>query len=67
VDGLQSNVLTRVQELTAPEERVEHVRVSDIVGVGRMLDTSEDVEEVLEQLKDRLLKALASGARVILE
>ena len=67
VDSLRADALFRVQELTAPEERVERVRVADVVGLGQALGTPEEVEEVLEQLRDHLLKLIASGVKVVLE
>jgi len=67
VDGLRSDVLLRVQELTAPEETVERVRVSDVAGVGQTLSTPEEVDDLLEQLRDHLLKLIASGIKVVLE
>jgi len=43
------------------------VRVSDVTGVGQTLGAPEDVEELLERLRDYLLKLIASGVKVILE
>ena len=67
VGGLRSNVLLRVQELTAPEEQIERVRVSEAVGVGTTLGTEDEVEELLTELRDYLLKLIASGVKVVLE
>ena len=67
VGGLRSNVLLRAQELTAPEEKIERVRVSDVAGVGRTLSTSDDVDELLDELRDYLFKLIASDVKVILE
>jgi len=67
VAGLRSNVLLRVQELTAPEEKIERVRVSDAVGVGTTLSTEDEVEDLLIELRDYLLKIIASGVKVVLE
>jgi hypothetical protein len=67
VDALRSRVLMRVQELVTPDEKVERVRLSSVVGVGQTLESEEDVEEVLEQLKDHLLKLVAAGVKVVLE
>ena len=67
VDRLRSDVLLRVQELTAPEEKIERVRVSDVIGIGQTLNTPEEVEELLERLRDHLLKLIASGVKVVLE
>jgi hypothetical protein len=67
VDHLRSDVLLRVQQLTTPEERIVRVRVSEVTGMGTMLSTPEEVEELLEELRDYLLKLIASGVKVILE
>ena len=67
VAALRSNVLLRVQEITSPEEKVERVRVSDVVGVGTTLSTSEEVQQFLEELRDHLLKLVASGVKVVVE
>lgn len=67
VNRLRSDVLLRVQQLTAPEERIERVRVADVAGVGGSLSTPEEVEALLEQLRDHLLKLIASGVKVVLE
>jgi len=67
VDRLRSNVLLRVHQLTAPEETVERVRVSDVIGVGQALATPEEVDELMERLRDHLLRLLATGVTVILE
>jgi predicted nuclease with RNAse H fold len=67
VVGLRSNVLLRVQELTMPEEKVERVRVADVTGVGTTLSTPEDVQQLLEELRDHLLKLIATGVKVVLE
>ena len=67
VNTLRSDVLLRVQQLTAPEEKIERVRVSEVTGAGQALGTPEEVEELLEQLRDHLLKLIASGSKVVLE
>ena len=67
VDGLLADVLFRVQELTAPEEKVERVRLSDVAGAGEALSTEDEVEALLERLRDHLLQLIKSGAKVVLE
>jgi len=67
VTVLRSNVLLRVQQLTAPEEKIERLRVADVAGVGKALETPEDVEGLLVELRDHLLKLIASGIKVVLE
>ncbi len=67
VERLLSNILLRVQELVRPEEQIERVRLSDVAGLGKALSSPGEVEELLEQLKDHLLKLIASGIKVVLE
>jgi hypothetical protein len=67
VDGLRAKVLRRVQELTAPEEKIESVRVTEVLGMGRTLGSEKEVEQALEELSDHVLKVIASGAKVVLE
>ncbi len=67
VNGLRAQVLRRVQELTAPEERIESVRVADVLGMGRTLRSEDEVNRALQELGDHLLKVIASGAKVVLE
>jgi hypothetical protein len=67
VNELRSSVLLRAQELTTPEEKVERLRISDVVGVGQSLTSPEDVDRLLAQLRDHLLKLIASGVKVLLE
>ena len=66
-NALLSDVLVRVQQLTAPEEKIERVRVVEVTGMGQALSTPEDVDQLLEQLRNHLLKLIASGSKVILE
>ena len=65
VDALQDQVIRDVQSLAAPEVEIERVRVSRVLS-GR-LETEEDVEKALQELRDHLLKLIAQGVTVILE
>ncbi len=68
VEGLRDQVLVRLQELVTPEdEKVERVRVSQIIGAGRAVNSPEEVDEVLDALREYLLKLIDSGVHVILE
>ena len=67
MDRLRSDTLVRVQQLTAPEEKIERVRITDVAGAGQALATPEEVDSLLEQLRDHVLKLIASGVKVILE
>lgn len=65
VEVLKGQVIRRLQELAAPEEKIEYVRVASFFS-GRM-ESKEDVETALETLKEHLLKLLAEGVRIVLE
>jgi hypothetical protein len=65
VDALRAQALGNIQRLVAPEQRVVRVRVSQLL--SSRLETGEDVEAALSQLRKHLMKLLAEGARIILE
>ncbi|MDD5368154.1 MAG: BREX system P-loop protein BrxC [Anaerolineaceae bacterium] len=67
VEGLRKTAIRRVQDLVAPEEKIEHVRLSDVVNWGQTIENAEDVKQVVDELREYLLKLVASGAKVILE
>ncbi len=67
VNALRSTVLLSVQQLTAPEEKIERVKITDVAGVGQTFSTPEEVEELLDQLRGHLMKLIASGIKVVLE
>jgi len=43
------------------------VRITDVAGAGQALATPEEVDTLLEQVRDHVLKLIASGVKVILE
>lgn len=65
VTSLRAQVLRRLQELTAPQEKVERVRVAELF--TEPLDSEESLNEALERLRDHLQKLIAAGVKVILE
>ena len=65
VDTIKANVIRELQELASPEKKIVHVRVSEVL--GNVVETPEDVEQAIEQLKEHLLKLLAEDTRIILE
>jgi len=67
VDGLRSNVLLRLQELLTPEEKVERVRVSSVLGMGRSLNSKEEIDEAFDLLRDHLMKLIDAGIKIVLE
>jgi hypothetical protein len=68
VDGLRSSVLVKLQELTLGGERkapVRRVRVAEFF--SRPIQTQQDLDDVLKQLRDSLQKFIDEGAAIILE
>lgn len=66
-DSVRSQALMRMQELAAPEERIERVRMTDIIGLSPTLSTHEEVDELLEQLGDHLHKLVDAEVKIVLE
>ena len=67
VERLRSDVGMRVQQLAAPEQRIERVRLSTIAGVGQTLGDETDVETLLNYVKEHLLNLIRAGIKVIVE
>ncbi len=68
VDGLRSSVLFKLQELSMGGEKkapIRRVRVADIF--NRPIQTQQDLETALGQLRDALQKFIDEGAAIILE
>jgi hypothetical protein len=63
--ALRSQILMRLQELTRPEERVERIRLAEVL--QEPLDTQEAVDRFVEALRAQILKFIAEGSRVIIE
>ncbi len=65
VNGLRSQTLARIDELTAPEIPVARVQVAEFFG-GVILD-DQDLDRRIEALREYLHKILAEGARIIFD
>lgn len=67
--AIQSQAIARLHVLTAPEERVERVRLADFL--SGPIDAEDSIDSLLdaavEQLREHLHKLVAEGARVVLE
>ena len=68
--SLKAGVLTRVQELTEPDDagdgvRVERVRLAEFFTTA--LDSEAAIDEALNRLADHLHKLVAEGVRVVVE
>ena len=66
-NGLKNAVMRKIQEILKPEEKVERVKISAILNTLRALNTREEVEEALEQLREALMERIDAGVKVILE
>lgn len=65
VHGRRSDVLVRLQEMAAPQEQVERVRVSGFFR-GDLSDP-DAVQQSLEELRAHLLDLIDRGVKVIIE
>jgi hypothetical protein len=65
VDAIKSRAFKDVQQMAAPGEKIERVRISTLFA-GK-LESPEDVEIAINNLRDHLLKLIATGTKVILE
>jgi hypothetical protein len=63
--ALRSQILMRLQELTRPEERVERIRLAELL--QEPLDSQEAVDRFVEALRAQILKFIAEGSRVTVE
>ncbi len=66
-NGLKNAVMRKIQEILKPEEKVERVKLSTILNTLQALNTREEVEEALEQLREALMERIDAGVKVILE
>jgi hypothetical protein len=62
---LKSQVIGRIKELTAPEEKVEKVHLASFFTSD--LQTENDIESATQKLCDHLLKLLAQGVKIVVE
>jgi hypothetical protein len=67
VSGLRNEALRRIQQYLAPEEKIEHVKIADVVSQSQAMTSAEDVDALIERLREHLLKLIEAGAKVILE
>ena len=67
VNSLRDQVIRRLQEFARPEDKVQRVRVTDVVNTYQALSTPDEVNKWIEQLREQLLKLVESGTKVMLE
>jgi hypothetical protein len=63
--GLRAQAIARIEELTAPVDRVERVRLAEFFGDA--LESEDAVEQAIERLREHLLKLLAEKVKIVLE
>ena len=67
VSGLRNLALERIQKFLQPEEKVERVHFSDITNSTQAISTPEEVQDLVERLREHLLKLIEAGSKIILE
>lgn len=67
VENVRAGVLLRVQELAAPEEVIQRVKLSEVIGVSPTLSTHKEVDELVERLGDHLHKLVDAEVKIVLE
>ena len=68
IDGLRSSALVKLQELSMGGEKktpVRRIRIADVF--NRPIQTQQDLDAALAQLRDSLQKCIDEGAAIILE
>lgn len=65
VFAVQQHVVEKIRQLITPEEKIERVRVAEMV--EGPVDSAESVEALIRALRERLLALIESGARVVVE
>jgi hypothetical protein len=67
VGGLRNEALRSIQEFLTPEEKVERVRFADVFSRSQAISTEEEVDELIDRLREHLLKLVEAGSKIILE
>ena len=65
VESITRQVLRKVIDLAAPEEKVERVAVAKLYP-GRLAN-DEDLDSFIESLRERLAKAIAQGSTIVFD
>jgi hypothetical protein len=65
VDIEEGALAQAFQRLAAPEKRIVRARLSSVV--GRVLESSEHVDQAVEGLRTHLLQLVAEDVRIVLE
>lgn len=63
--GLRARALARLQELAAPDQKIERVRLAEYFTMA--LTTHDAVDEALDRLREHLYKLVDEQSRIVLE
>ena len=66
-DSLRDQVIRRLQDYLHPEEKIQRVRIAEVVNAYQTLSTPKEVNDLVERLREHLLKLVESGVQVVLE
>jgi len=67
VNGLRNEAIHHIQKYLAPEEKIERIRIADVINQSQAMASTEDVDKFIEQLREYLIKYIEAGIKVILE
>jgi hypothetical protein len=67
VNSLRDQAIYRLQEYARPQEKIQRVRVAEVVNAYTTLSTKEEVDELIKVLHEHLLKLVESGIKIVLE
>jgi len=65
VEAVAGQVLRRLMELAAPEEKIERVSVARLFPAR--IGNEEELDEFIKGLRERLVKIIAAGGTIVLE
>ena len=67
VNGLRNEVIHHIQKYLAPEEKIERIKIADVLNQSQAMASIDDVDKYIEQLREYLIKYIEAGTKVILE
>lgn len=65
VSGITATVIRAIGKLAAPEERIERIRITSIT--AQRISSEQELDVLLKEIRERVLKLLKQDVKVILE
>jgi hypothetical protein len=65
VESLTREVVRRLQQFLEPDEKIERVRISD--HISGKINNEQELDEAWKALREKLVKILSQGSKVVLE